>query len=80
VLADSGHNPIIASGFAYSGRSQVAPSSPTSPSRSSTTPTHGREHLQPRLRREQGSFLVGAAAALKSEDDNVGFIGGVQVP
>jgi basic membrane protein A len=27
---------------------------------------------------EQGSFLVGAAAALKSETDTVGFIGGVQ--
>ena len=26
---------------------------------------------------EQGSFLVGAAAALKSETDNIGFIGGV---
>jgi basic membrane protein A len=29
---------------------------------------------------EQGSFLVGAAAALKSETDHIGFIGGVEVP
>ena len=29
---------------------------------------------------EQGSFLVGAAAALKSETGTIGFIGGVQTP
>ena len=29
---------------------------------------------------EQGSFLVGAAAALKTKTDHVGFIGGVEVP
>ncbi len=29
---------------------------------------------------EQGSFLVGAAAALKSEADHIGFIGGVETP
>jgi basic membrane protein A len=29
---------------------------------------------------EQGSFLMGAAAALKSQTGTVGFIGGVQVP
>ena len=29
---------------------------------------------------EQGSFLVGAAAALKSKSGNVGFVGGVEVP
>ena len=29
---------------------------------------------------EQGSFLVGAAAALKTETDHVGFIGGVEMP
>ncbi len=29
---------------------------------------------------EQGSFLVGAAAALKTETDRIGFIGGVNIP
>ncbi len=29
---------------------------------------------------EQGSFLVGAAAALKTKTDHIGFIGGVEVP
>jgi basic membrane protein A len=29
---------------------------------------------------EQGSFLVGAAAALKSKTGNIGFVGGVDVP
>jgi basic membrane protein A len=29
---------------------------------------------------EQGSFLVGAAAALKSKSGNIGFVGGVDVP
>ncbi|MEC9052088.1 MAG: BMP family ABC transporter substrate-binding protein, partial [Actinomycetota bacterium] len=29
---------------------------------------------------EQGSFLVGAAAALKTETDQIGFVGGVETP
>jgi basic membrane protein A len=29
---------------------------------------------------EQGSFLVGAAAALKTKSDHIGFVGGVEVP
>nr|BFE89421.1 hypothetical protein GCM10020093_120230 [Planobispora longispora] len=29
---------------------------------------------------EQGSYLVGAAAALKSRSGRVGFIGGVRIP
>ena len=29
---------------------------------------------------EQGSFLVGAAAALKTEADHIGFVGGVETP
>lgn len=29
---------------------------------------------------EQGSFLVGAAAALMTEEDHIGFVGGVEIP
>ena len=29
---------------------------------------------------EEGSFLIGAAAALKTKTDHIGFIGGVEVP
>ncbi len=29
---------------------------------------------------EQGSFLVGAAAALKTEAGHIGFVGGVETP
>ena len=52
-------------------------------------PLRDHRRLQPRRRpnvaslvfaEEQGSFLVGAAAALKTEADHIGFIGGVQVP
>ena len=82
MLADSGHNPIIAVGFAYSARwPRSRPSSPRSTSRivddAAPRATTSRNLL---FAEEQGSFLVGAAAALKSKTGNVGFIGGVQVP
>ena len=57
-------------------------STPTSTSPSSTTPACEAVPNVASLvfAEEQGSFLVGAAAALKSESGNVGFIGGVETP
>ena len=61
-----------------------SPSSTTSPSttraRRTTSPTTSRWRTWPRslFAEEQGSFLVGAAAALKTQTDTVGFIGGVE--
>ncbi|MFF3664229.1 BMP family lipoprotein [Microtetraspora malaysiensis] len=82
LLASTGFNPIIAVGFAYSGSvKKVAAEFPdvkfaiiddadaTGPNVSNLV-----------FAEEQGSFLVGAAAALKSKKGNVGFVGGVEVP
>ena len=90
TFADAGFNPIIAVGFAYSGVGrQGGGGVPRGQLRD-----HRRLRQLRALRRsdpvpnvaclvfaeEQGSFLVGAAAALKSEADHIGFVGGVQVP
>ncbi|WP_433353198.1 BMP family lipoprotein [Microtetraspora malaysiensis] len=82
LLASTGFNPIIAVGFAYSGSvKKVAAEFPdvkfaiiddadaTGPNVSNLV-----------FAEEQGSFLVGAAAALKSKKGSVGFVGGVEVP
>ena len=82
VLADSGHDPIIAVGFAYSEPiAAVAPEFPEVTFAIVDDANAEGENISNLLFAEhEGSFLVGAAAALKSEANNVGFIGGVQVP
>jgi basic membrane protein A and related proteins len=82
VLADSGHNPIIAVGFAYSASvAKVAPEFPEVDFAIVDDAAAEGENISNLLFAEhEGSFLVGAAAALKSKTNNVGFIGGVQVP
>jgi len=83
TFADAGYDPIIAVGFAYAASvGKVAAEYPDIhfaiiddaslvdvPNVASLT---FAEH--------EGSFLVGAAAALKSEAGHIGFVGGVQVP
>jgi basic membrane protein A len=82
VLADSGHNPIIAVGFAYSGPlATVAKEFPEVTFGIVDDANAKAENISNLVfAEEEGSFLVGAAAALKSTTGNVGFIGGVQVP
>ncbi len=82
VLADGGYNPIIAVGFAYSGAlAKVAPDFPEVDFAIVDDANATGENISNLVfAEEQGSFLVGAAAALKSRTGNVGFIGGVQVP
>ena len=81
VLADSGHNPIIAVGFAYSGSiTKVAPEFPEVDFAIVDDAAEGENISNLLFAEHEGSFLVGAAAALKSKTANVGFIGGVQVP
>ena len=85
TFADAGYDPIIAVGFAYAASlDQGRPGVPGRPLRD-----HRRRHPRGRagdnvaslvFAEEQGSFLVGAAAALKSEAGHVGFIGGVETP
>ena len=82
VLASSGFNPIIAVGFAYSGPlATVAEEFPdVNFAIVDDADATGDNIANLVFAEEEGSFLVGAAAALKSETGNIGFIGGVQVP
>lgn len=82
LLAESGHNPIIAVGFTYAEPvAEVAAQFPdvwfgivddASVDAPNVVGLTFAEH--------EGSFLVGVAAALKTETGNVGFIGGVNIP
>jgi basic membrane protein A and related proteins len=67
LLAKSGYNPVVAVGFVYAtALGKVAPKYP---------------NVTDLLFAEQeGSYLVGAAAAKKSKTGDIGFIGGVQTP
>jgi basic membrane protein A len=83
TFADAGYDPIIAVGFAYAGAvEEVATEYPDlhfaiiDDSTLADIPNVASLVFA----EEQGSFLVGAAAALKSEAGHVGFIGGVETP
>ncbi|WP_372734754.1 BMP family protein [Nocardioides sp.] len=83
TFADAGFDPIIAVGFAYAASvGKVAAEYPEVHfaiiDDSSLADVPNVASLV--FAEEQGSFLVGAAAALKTETDHIGFIGGVQVP
>src|SRR5215204_2763570 len=81
TFADAGFDPIIAVGFAYSGSvAKVAPEYPDLPFAIIDDEAAAGDNIANLVfAEEQGSFLVGAAAALKSETDHLGFIGGVEV-
>ncbi len=82
TFVEAGFDPVIAVGFAY--ESAVAKVSEEYPEAhfaiidSETVEADNVANLV--FAEEQGSFLVGAAAALKTETDNVGFVGGVETP
>jgi len=81
ALAEQGFNPVFAVGFAYAEElEKIAPDFPDTTffiiDDSSLDEFPNVKSLV--FAEEQGSFLVGAAAALKSTSNNVGFIGGVQ--
>ncbi len=81
-MADAGMNPIIGVGFAYSDAvNAVAPNYPDisfgvidgfDPD---DTPNDNVAYLG--FAENEGSFLVGVAAALKTQADHIGFVGGV---
>jgi basic membrane protein A len=81
-LAEGGFNPVIAVGFAYAnplkkvaaeiGETQFAIVDDASFQAPNVASLVFAEH--------EGSYVVGAAAALKSKKNSVGFVGGVQVP
>ncbi len=81
-MAADGYNPIIAVGFKYATALQtVAAEVPNTKfaivDDSSITLPNVTSLV---FAEEQGSYLVGAAAALKSKACHIGFVGGVDVP
>ncbi len=83
LLAEQGFNPVIAVGFAYAEElPDVAEQFPETSFAIIDDPTVEAENVTNLLfAEEQGSFLVGAAAALtRPESTSFGYIGGVQTP
>jgi basic membrane protein A len=81
ALASAGYNPVIAIGFAYSAAvGKVAKENPDIHFAIVDDPVAGKNITNLLFAENEGSFLVGVAAALKDTKNNVGFIGGVDVP
>lgn len=82
TLADGGAEAVIGVGFAYSGpMAEVAVEYPeVSFAIVDDAEATGDNISNILFAEEQGSFLVGVAAALSSTSGTVGFIGGVQTP
>jgi len=87
LLCDSGFNPVIAVGFAYAGAdpatgpiAKAAKDCPNTKFAIIDDASSKADNLANlTFAEEQGSFLVGAAAALKSTTGHVGFVGGCTV-
>jgi basic membrane protein A len=81
-LVTDGFNPIIAVGFKYATALQtVATENPNVQFAIVDDATVELPNVTPLVfAEEQGSFLVGAAAALKTTACRIGFVGGVDVP
>jgi basic membrane protein A and related proteins len=80
--AEAGYTHIIGVGFAYSpSMAAVAPEYPeVNFAIIDDEAAVGDNIANLVFAEEQGSFLVGAAAALKSESGQIGFVGGVETP
>jgi basic membrane protein A len=81
-LADGGHNPILGIGYAFfEVMDTVADEYPDVQFIRIDGPPSDRENVAVMtFAEEQGSFLMGVAAALKTESDHIGFVGGVETP
>jgi basic membrane protein A and related proteins len=82
-LAQEGHNPVISVGFAYAGATvKIATEFPNT----QFAVVDGFAENAPAnvtwlgFAEQEGSFLVGVIAALKSKSCTIGFVGGVNVP
>ncbi len=82
TLADGGATAVVAVGFAYSGPlTKVAPDYPDVKFAIVDDAAATGDNITNIVFAEnESSFLVGAAAALKTKTGKVGFIGGVQTP
>jgi basic membrane protein A and related proteins len=83
-LAEGGYNPVIAVGFAYcKAIGKVAKDTPNVKFAiidDLEDDCKGDNIANLLFAEQEGSFLVGVAAALKSKTGKVGFVGGVNVP
>ncbi len=87
LLCDAGYNPVIAVGFVYAGvdpttgpltrAAKDCPNTKFAIIDDASTSAPNVANLT--FAEEQGSFLVGAAAALKTTTNHVGFVGGCLV-
>jgi basic membrane protein A len=81
TLADAGYDPIIAVGFVYTPMvTKVAKEYPKLKFAIVDGAAEGKNVTNLAFSPEQGSYLVGVAAALKTKTNNIGFVGGVDVP
>jgi basic membrane protein A len=82
TFADAGYDPIIAVGFAYAPAvDKVSDEYPDVHFAIIDDETIQKDNVADLVfAEEQGSFLVGAAAALKSKTGHIGYIGGVETP
>ncbi|MDX2642922.1 BMP family protein [Streptomyces sp. NPDC001902] len=80
-LADAGYNPVIGVGFAY-GESITAAAKkyPKTTFAIVDSVVDAKNVDSIVFTEEQSSYLAGVAAALKTKDNKVGFIGGVDIP
>ncbi|MBK8755648.1 MAG: BMP family ABC transporter substrate-binding protein, partial [Actinomycetales bacterium] len=80
-LIDAGYTNIVAVGFAYAPSvTKVAKANPKVKfALVDSTDAKGDNIENITFAEHEGSFLVGAAAALKSKTGNVGFVGGVEI-
>ena len=81
TLADAGYNPIVAVGFVYTPMvTKVAKDYPKVKFAVVDGAAEGKNVSDLVFKPEQGSYLVGVAAGLKTKTNKVGFIGGVKGP
>lgn len=80
-LAQAGYNPVIGVGFSYAtSMGKVAAKFPKTSFGIIDSVVDGKNVNSITFTEEQGSYLAGVAAALKTKKDHVGFIGGVDTP
>ncbi|MEU2711065.1 BMP family ABC transporter substrate-binding protein [Streptomyces sp. NPDC007205] len=80
-LADAGYNPIVAVGYTYAPAvEKIAAKYPKTSFGIVDSVVKGANVNSITFTEEQGSYLAGVAAALKTKKDHVGFIGGVDNP
>jgi basic membrane protein A and related proteins len=80
-LAEAGYNPVVGIGYAYANSmKQAAEKYPNTTFGIVDSSVNAKNVDSIVFTEEQSSYLGGVAAALKTKTDQVGFIGGVDVP